>query len=91
MMTTARMQRCGRTAHCFDWTGVGISTPGVPGPTSKLSLRAPTQMGWRETEHRGGGGKPRLRVVLRQWGCACSRGYKRSRGRERVPRDHPLI
>jgi hypothetical protein len=55
MMTTARMQRCGRTAHCFDWTGVGISTPGVPGPTSKLSLRAPTQMGWRETEHRGGG------------------------------------
>jgi hypothetical protein len=56
MMTTARMQRCGRTAHCFDWTGVGISTPGVPGPTSKLSLRAPTQMGWRETEHRGGGG-----------------------------------
>jgi hypothetical protein len=25
----------------------------------KLSLRAPTQMGWRETEHEGGG-KPRL-------------------------------
>jgi hypothetical protein len=62
---------------------------GVPGPTSKLSLRAPAQMGWRETEHRGG--KPRLRVVLRQSGCACSRGYKRPRGREReiVSRDHP--
>jgi hypothetical protein len=26
---------------------------GVPGPTSKLSLRALAQMGWRETEHRG--------------------------------------
>jgi hypothetical protein len=34
--------------------GVGVSTPGVPGPTSKLSLRAPAQMGWRETEHKGG-------------------------------------
>jgi hypothetical protein len=22
MMTTARMQRCGRTARCFDWTGM---------------------------------------------------------------------
>jgi hypothetical protein len=47
---------------------------GVPGPTSKLSLRAPAQMGWRETEHRGG--KPRLHVVLRQSGCACSRGLQ---------------
>jgi hypothetical protein len=27
---------------------------GVPGPTSKLSPRAPTQMGRRETEHEGG-------------------------------------
>jgi hypothetical protein len=27
---------------------------GVPGPTSKLSLRAPAQMGWRETGHEGG-------------------------------------
>jgi hypothetical protein len=54
---------------------------GVPGPTSKLSLCVPAQMGWRETEHKGG--KPRLRVMLRQSGCACSRGYKRSRGRER--------
>jgi hypothetical protein len=42
----------------------------------KLLLRAPTQMGWRETGHEGG--KPRLRVILRQSGCACSRGYKRS-------------
>jgi hypothetical protein len=33
---------------------VGVSTPGVPGPTSKLSSRAPAQMGRRETEHEGG-------------------------------------
>jgi hypothetical protein len=32
----------------------GVSTPGVPVPTSKLSLRAPAQMGWRETEHKEG-------------------------------------
>jgi hypothetical protein len=41
---------------------------GVPGPRSKLSLRAPAQMGWREMGHEGGG-KPRLRVILRQSGC----------------------
>jgi hypothetical protein len=48
------------------------------------------------------GGKNAARVILRQRGCACSRGYKRSRGRERerererepvlqpvLPRDHP--
>jgi hypothetical protein len=33
---------------------VGVSNPGVPGPTSKLSLRAPAQMGRRETEREGG-------------------------------------
>jgi hypothetical protein len=33
---------------------VGVSTLGVPGPTSKLPLRAPTQMGWREMGHEGG-------------------------------------
>jgi hypothetical protein len=47
----------------------------------KLSLCAPAQMGWREMEHEGG--KTAARVILRQSGCACSRGYKRSRGRER--------
>jgi hypothetical protein len=55
----------------------------------KLSLCAPAQMGWREMEHEGG--KTSARVILRQSGCACSRGYKRSRGREGVPRDHPLV
>jgi hypothetical protein len=46
---------------------VGVSTPGVPGPTSKLSLRVPAQLGRRETEHEGENskGKPRPRVVLR--------------------------
>jgi hypothetical protein len=40
---------------------------GVPGPTSKLSLCVPAQMGRRETEHKGENskGKPRPRVVLR--------------------------
>jgi hypothetical protein len=33
---------------------VGVSRPGVPGPTSKLSPRAPAQMGRRETEREGG-------------------------------------
>jgi hypothetical protein len=27
---------------------------GIPGPTSKLSLRVPAQMGRRETGHKGG-------------------------------------
>jgi hypothetical protein len=49
----------------------------------KLSLCVPAQMGWREMEHKGG---TAARVILRQGGCACSRGYKRSRGRERVSR-----
>jgi hypothetical protein len=48
----------------------------------KLSLRVPAQMGWREMEHKGG--RTAARVILRQGGCACSRGYKRSRGRERA-------
>jgi hypothetical protein len=33
---------------------------GVPGPTSKLSLRVPAQMGRCETEHKGGKREPRL-------------------------------
>jgi hypothetical protein len=40
---------------------------GVPGPTSKLLLRVPAQMGRHETEHKGENkkGKLRPRVVLR--------------------------
>ena len=52
---------------------VGVSTPGVPGLTSKLSSRVPAQMGRRETENEGGAKKETgrkgetrgLRVVLR--------------------------
>jgi hypothetical protein len=36
---------------------VGVSRPGVPGPTSELSPRAPAQMGRRETEREGGGSR----------------------------------
>jgi hypothetical protein len=46
---------------------VGVSTPGVPGPTSKLlSLRVPAQMGRREMEHKGEQKRePRLVLILR--------------------------
>jgi hypothetical protein len=60
---------------------------GVPGPTSKLSLRVPAQMGRRETGHKGGRtarGNCGLRVVLRprRLDALTVGGYKRSRGRE---------
>jgi hypothetical protein len=45
-----------------------------------LSLRVPAQMGWCKMEHEG---ETRL-VLSRTRGCARSRGYKRSRARERV-------
>jgi hypothetical protein len=61
---------------------------GVPGPTSKLSPRAPAQMGRRETEREGGKkpegdrrkrGNPRSSCLSRaQVGCACSRGLQAS-------------
>ena len=47
-----------------------------------LLLRAPAQMGCSETGHKGA--KPRLVLSCAKVGCACSRGYKRLRGRERV-------
>jgi hypothetical protein len=59
---------------------------------SKLSPRAPPQMGRRETEHKGGKlegdrrkkGKPATFVLSRaQIGCACSRGLHASVWRER--------
>jgi hypothetical protein len=67
---------------------VGVSTRGVPGPTSKLSLRVSAQMGRRETEHKGEQNRE-LRLVLScaQGGCACSRGlqaFARERERERA-------
>jgi hypothetical protein len=76
---------------------------GVPGPTSKLSLRVPAQMGRRETEHKG--------ETVRGITASCYPapradalavgGYKRSRGRERereslvrqavLPRGHLFV
>jgi hypothetical protein len=38
---------------------------GVPGPTSKFSLRVPAQMGRREMEHKGEKGGTATRVILR--------------------------
>jgi hypothetical protein len=56
---------------------------GVPGPTSKLSLRAPAQMGRRETEHKEGENRGFM-LSCAQGGCACSRGLQASaRERER--------
>jgi hypothetical protein len=60
----------------------------------KLSLRAPTQMGWREMEHKG---ENAARVILRQ-GDALAVGVTSARGGDSVslfvspvlPRDHPL-
>jgi hypothetical protein len=68
---------------------VGVSKPEVPGPTSKLSSRAPAQMGRRETEREGGEGSRRETCVRggipwpsclsrAQVGCACSRGLQAS-------------
>jgi hypothetical protein len=76
---------------------VGVSRPGVLGPTSEMSSRAPTQMGRREAGREGG--KERqpeagVREVEIPWpscssrahvGCACSRGLQAStRERERA-------
>jgi hypothetical protein len=59
----------------------------------RVNCRCVPQPRWvgARQDTKGGGRKPRLRFILRQSGCACSRGYKRSRGREGVPRDHPLV
>jgi hypothetical protein len=71
---------------------VGVSTRGVPGPTSKLSLRVPAQMGRREMEHKGKKGEPRLVLSCAQGGCACSRGLQAfAREREREPIRQPVL
>jgi hypothetical protein len=76
------------------YKSVGVSTSGVPGPTSKLSLRVPAQMGRRETEHEGENSKGKLRPSC----CPAPRadalavgGYKRLRGREREPIRQPVL
>jgi hypothetical protein len=59
----------------FKFDGCRRFDPGVPRPTSKLSLRVPAQMGRRKMEHKG---ERELRLVLScaQGGCACSRGLQ---------------
>jgi hypothetical protein len=66
---------------------------GVPGPTNKLSLRVPAQMGRRETEHKRGEkqqrGNPRPPCCPAPTSDALAvGGYKRPRERERE-RDCP--
>jgi hypothetical protein len=71
--------------------------PGLPGPTSKLSPRAPTQIGRRKTEREGGGGRQPEGDGRERWksrglrvcpaprsGVLAVGGYKRPRGRERA-------
>jgi hypothetical protein len=70
----------------YGWYLSAFRPRGVPGPTSKLSPRAPAQLGRRETDHNGGGGKetdvkgkPAAFVLsCAQVGCACSRGLQAS-------------
>jgi hypothetical protein len=67
----------------------------VPGPTSKLSLRVPAQMGRRETEHKGGkqqGETAAFVLSCAQGRCACIRGlqaFARERERDCPPARSP--
>jgi hypothetical protein len=62
---------------------------GVPGPTSKLSLRVPAQMGRREMEHKGEN-RDSCYPAPRADALAVG-GYKRSRGRERETVRQPIL
>jgi hypothetical protein len=53
---------------------------GVPGPTSKIVVACPSPDGLARDGTQGG---KRGSCCPAPRGCACSRGYKRSRGRER--------
>jgi hypothetical protein len=57
---------------------------GVPGPTSKLSLRVPAQMGRREMEHKGEKGNRGSCYPAPRADALAVGGYKRSRERERA-------
>jgi hypothetical protein len=67
--------------HCINIYMSVFRPWGVPGPMSKLSLRAPTQMGRRETEHKEGRTVASCCPAPRVDALAVG-GYKRSRGRE---------
>jgi hypothetical protein len=61
---------------------IGVSTPGVPGPTSKFVAARPSPDGLARD---GTQGEKRGSCYLAPGGCARSRGYKRSRERESEP------
>jgi hypothetical protein len=46
---------------------------------SKLSLRAPAQMGWREMEHKGGGGTAASCYPALEWVTSVREGERESR------------
>jgi hypothetical protein len=82
-----------RIDQILDSTAVRVSTRGVPGSMSKLSLRVPAQMGRHETGHKG----ETIRGIAASC-CPAPRadvlavgGYKRSRGREREPGRQPVL
>jgi hypothetical protein len=92
----------GKTVLPQGWYGTlsAFRPRGVPGLTSKIVAACPSPDGLARDGTQGG--KTVARVILRQGGCACSRGYKRSRERERereresepvrqpvLPRDDP--
>jgi hypothetical protein len=54
---------------------------GIPGPMSKIVAACPSPDGLARDGTQGGGNRGSCYPV--PGGCACSRGYKRSRGRER--------
>jgi hypothetical protein len=61
---------------------------GVPGPTSKIVAACPSPDGLARDGTQGG----ETRLVLScARGCAHSRGYKRSRGRESEPVRQPVL
>jgi hypothetical protein len=64
--------------------------PGVPGSTSKLSLRVLAQMGRREMEHKGKENRGSCYPAPRADALAVG-GYKRSQGREREPVRQPVL
>jgi hypothetical protein len=63
---------------------VGVSTRGVPGPTSKLSLRVPAQMGRARWNTKGKKGNHGSYYPAPRADALAVGGYKRSRERERA-------
>jgi hypothetical protein len=77
-----REQKERETRSCLEcWRLSAFRPRGVPGPTSKIVAACPSPDGSARDGTQGG--EPRLMLSCAQGGCACSRGYKRSRGRER--------